>query len=86
MATDVIEIGTISARGQIAIPSEFRKELKLKEGSKMLFFMTDDAIVMKKITAETFSDITKPFRNAKKKIKEADVTALMHKMRNENNS
>lgn len=35
----VIEIGTISSRGQIAIPSSIRAELELSEGEKIMFIL-----------------------------------------------
>ena len=37
---ELIEIGKISSRGQIAIPSDIRKELDLKEGQRVLFFLS----------------------------------------------
>ncbi len=77
----IVEIGSVSSRGQIAIPSGIRKELGLDEGTRVLFLLEDDAVIMKKITSETFAELTKPFREAKKKIKEDDVVGLIHKMR-----
>ena len=35
---DLIEIGKISSRGQIAIPSEIREKMGLEEGTKILFY------------------------------------------------
>jgi len=81
MEAETIGIGSISSRGQIAIPAEIRRELKLKEGTRVLFFTQEDAVIMKKITTETFSEITKPFREAKKKITETEVADLIHKLR-----
>ena len=83
MATEAIEMGSVSSRGQIAIPSSMRKELGLEEGSKVLFVLKDDTVLMKKVTVESFAEITRPFREAKKKIKETDVNALIHKARKE---
>ena len=79
--SEVLEMGRVSSRGQIAIPSDIRKELGLEEGSKVLFILEDDTVLMKKITKESFADITKPLRQAKKKIKERDVVDLVHKYR-----
>lgn len=76
-----IEIGKISSRGQIAIPSDIRAKLGLEEGSKVLFFTEDDTLLMKKVSAESFAEMTKPFREARKKIREEDVPALIHKLR-----
>jgi antitoxin PrlF len=79
--SEIIEMATISSRGQICIPTDIREEMGLKEGTKILFFMKDDALVMKKVNTETWAEITRPLREAKKKIKEEDVPALIHKMR-----
>ena len=78
---EVIEMGKISSRGQVAIPSDIRNQLKLQEGSKVLFFLEDDTLLMKKVNAESFAQLTKPLREAKKKIREEDVTDLVHKLR-----
>ncbi len=37
--------------------------------------------LMKKVTKESFAVLTKPLRQAKKKIKEEDVVDLVHKFR-----
>ena len=78
---EIIEMGTVSARGQIAIPADIRKEMNVKEGQKMLFFLEDDTLIVKKVTMQSFEQLTKPLRAAKKKIEEAEVTSLIHKMR-----
>ena len=69
MGTEIIEIGKISSRGQIAIPSEIRQKLDLQEGSKVFFLVDNDLLLLKKVTSETFAQITKPLRKARKKIK-----------------
>lgn len=81
MATDIFEIGSVSSRGQIAIPSDIRKELGWEEGTRVLFVLENDTVLMKKVTAESFADITRPLREAKKNIKEEDVVDLVHKFR-----
>ncbi len=81
MATEIFEIGSVSSRGQIAIPSGIRKELGIEEGTKILFVLEDDTVLMKKVTKESFAALTKPLRQAKKKIKEEDVVDLVHKFR-----
>jgi len=79
--TEIIEMGKISSRGQVAIPSDIRSRLGLEEGSKVLFFLEDDALLMKKIVPSSFAELTKPLRKAKKKIHEGQVNELIHKMR-----
>jgi len=84
---ELIEIGKISSRGQIAIPSEMRHNLGLEEGSKILFLQEKDAIVIKKVIPESFAEITKPLKDAAKKsgLKESDVVDIIHRMRKEKN-
>jgi len=78
---EIIEMGTISSRGQIAIPSNIREHLGLKEGTKVVFAVSNNALIMKKVESMSWDEITKPLRDAPKKIKEEDVTDLIHKMR-----
>ncbi len=84
--TKIIELGTISSRGQIAIPSKIRGELELKEGEKVLFVLDGDTLIIKKVEAEkTFAEITKPLKeNAKRTgLKESDVVDIVHRFRKE---
>ena len=82
----IIELGTISSRGQIAIPSKIRGELELSEGEKILFVLDGDTLIIKKVmTEKTWEEITKPLREAAKKsdLKESDVADIIHRMRRE---
>lgn len=79
--TELIEMGTMSSRGQISIPNDIRKEMGLEEGTKVLFLLTDGSLVVRKATMESFASVTKPFREAKKKIEEHEVNALVHRIR-----
>ncbi|HLC72422.1 MAG TPA: AbrB/MazE/SpoVT family DNA-binding domain-containing protein [Candidatus Nanoarchaeia archaeon] len=78
-----IEMGTVSSRGQIAIPSSMRKKMKLREGEKVLFVISDDALIIKKVLPETFAEITKPLKEAaiKAGLKEEDVPAMIQRFR-----
>ena len=78
-----IEMGTVSARGQICIPNKIRDEMGLKEGSKVLFLLSDDSLLMKRVSIQTFSEITEPLKKIKKKITEDEVVDLVHKVRRE---
>ena len=79
--TKTVEIGTISARGQVAIPSSMRDKLHLMEGEKVLFVLEDGFLVLKKVSDLSWDEITKPLREAKKKISERDIPKLVHKLR-----
>jgi len=80
---EVIEMGKISARGQIAIPAEIRREMDLQEGQRVLFVLENDTLMIKKITTQTFSQITKPLKEAMKKtsFQEKDVPELLQQFR-----
>ena len=79
---EIIEMGTVSSRGQICIPNDIREDMGLSEGSRVLFVLQDDSLIVKKVNIETFAQITKPLKQeAKKKIKEEEVNDLIHKLR-----
>ena len=82
--SEVVEMGTISSKGQVAIPALIRDEMGLEEGSKVLFMLTDDTLLIKKVNNKTFAEITKPLKEAVKKagLKEEDVVDLVHRARN----
>jgi len=79
--SEVVEMGKVSSRGQIAIPVQIRKEMGLEEGSKVIFFLEDDTLLIKKVSEQTLEEITKPLKLAKKKISQEQVTDLIHRMR-----
>ena len=78
-----IEMGTVSARGQICIPNSIRNEMGLKEGSKVLFILSDDSLLMKRVGMKSFEEITRPLKEAAKKagMKEEDVPDMIHRFR-----
>ena len=76
-----IDIGTISARGQIAIPTTIREKMRLKEGEKVLFLLEGDSLLIKRVESLSWAEITRPLREAKKKIREQDVSELVHRLR-----
>ena len=80
-----IEMGTVSSRGQICIPNDIREGMGLKEGSKVLFVLADDSLLIKKVNMQTFAEITKPLKDAAKKagMKESDVVGIIHRFRAE---
>lgn len=80
---EIIEMGTVSSRGQISIPVKIRDELKLEEGQKVLFFLEDNTLLVKKVTKMSFAEITKPLKEAAKKaeLKESDVPEVIHRFR-----
>ncbi|MEK6891173.1 MAG: nucleotidyltransferase domain-containing protein [Nanoarchaeota archaeon] len=86
----IVEIGTVSSRGQIAIPVDVRNKLNLKDGEKMLFVLEGDTLIIKKVSShnKTWEEITKPLREAAKKsdLKEENVVDLVHRSRKLNSN
>lgn len=80
---EIIEMGTVSSRGQICIPNDIREEMGLKEGNKILFVLENDALLVKKVTMQTFAEITKPLKDAAKKtgMKEPDAETIVSNFR-----
>ncbi len=85
MGNELFEIGSISSRGQVAIPSDIRKSMGLEEGTKVLFVLEDETLIMKKVTSETFANITKPLKEEARKagLKEEEAVGLVHRARKE---
>ena len=48
--SEIIEMGTISSKGQVAIPLQIRDEMGLEEGSKVLFVLADETLLIKRVT------------------------------------
>ncbi len=76
-----VSVGTVSARGQVAIPMEMLEKLHLKEGEKVLFLLEGESLLVKRVSSLSWEDLTKPLREAKKKIGESDVVGLIHGLR-----
>ncbi len=81
--TEIIEMGTVSSRGQICIPNDIRDEMGLKEGNKVLFVLQDESLLVKKVTMQTFAEITRPLKEAAKRagFKESEVDGIVHRSR-----
>jgi len=78
-----IELGTVSSRGQICIPTSMREELGLADGSKVLFVRVNDSLMLKKVNMQTFEEITKPLKEEAKRLglKESDAVGMVHRAR-----
>ena len=76
-------MGTVSARGQIAIPTDIRGKMHLKEGEKVLFVLEGDTLMMKRVSSMSWDEITRPLKEAAKaaNLKESDVPKWIEKAR-----
>lgn len=81
--SELVQIGKISSRGQIAIPSDIRREMDLEEGNTVLFLLENRTLLIKKVTSKTFAQITNPLKEAiaKTSLTEKDVPDLVKRFR-----
>ncbi len=80
---EIIEMGTVSSRGQICIPNDIREEMGLKEGNKILFLLQDDSLLVRKVNLQAFAEITKSLKEEAKKsrMKESDAEEIVANFR-----
>jgi len=80
---EIIEMGTVSSRGQICIPNDIREEMDLKEGNKLLFVLQDGSLLVRKVNLQAFAEITKSLKEEAKKsgMKESDVEVVVANFR-----
>lgn len=50
-------ISSLSVKGQITIPKEVRRKLKLKPGDKVVFLIRDDGVLIRKALERKLSEI-----------------------------
>ena len=46
-----VEFTRLSEKGQIVIPSQIRKKMKLREGTRFIVLRLDDSILLRKVEA-----------------------------------
>ena len=79
----------MSSKGQVVIPEEIRKRLKLKEGSQFIVIGEKDVVILKSINPPSIKDfddiIIKARKYAEKSgMKKADISAAITKVRGKN--
>lgn len=89
---NMAQLTKVTSKGQVVIPSEIRKELKLEEGSQLAVSRVGSTVLMKKVNIpdphKEFEELTEIFSKlAKKKgIKsEKDVLAIIKMVRRSKN-
>ena len=63
----------MSSKGQIVIPEEIRKKLKLKNGSRFVVLGEKDVIILKNITPPTMDEFNDLIIAARKQAKNAGL-------------
>jgi len=84
----MVEITTISTKGQVVIPSGIRDELGLEEGSQVVISRIEDFVILKKVNIpdpkEEFKRLTELGKKHAKKLgikSEEDVVRIIHEAR-----
>ena len=81
-----IATAQLSSKGQVVIPEEIRKKLKLKPGSKFVVVGDKGTVVLKAITPpsmDEFDELIMEARNQARKagMKRSDITQAVKKAR-----
>lgn len=76
----------MSSKGQVVIPEDIRKRLKLKAGSQFVVVGEDDMVILKTISApsmEAFDSLIYEARRQARQagLKKSDITAAIAKVR-----
>ena len=77
----------MSSKGQVVIPEEIRKRLKLKEGSQFIVIGEKDVVILKSIRPPSIKDFDEIIADARKQakksgMKKSDISAAIAKVRN----
>jgi AbrB family looped-hinge helix DNA binding protein len=76
----------MSSKGQVVIPEDIRKQLKLKAGSQFVVVGKNDVVILKTISAPAMEEFDSLVTAARKQAKQAgmkqsDVAAAIAKVR-----
>jgi AbrB family looped-hinge helix DNA binding protein len=64
----------MSSKGQVVIPEEIRKRLKLKSGSRFVVVSERDVVILKRISPPSMDEFDALIADARKKAKEVGMT------------
>ena len=78
---NLIHIGKVSSRGQIAVPKDIQHAMDLDEGNKVVFTLERDTLMIRKVTSKSWDELSAPLTSVKKKIKESEVDEFIHSFR-----
>ncbi|NKE73641.1 AbrB/MazE/SpoVT family DNA-binding domain-containing protein [Candidatus Manganitrophus noduliformans] len=79
----------MSSKGQVVIPENIRKRLKLKAGSQFVVVGDEDVVILKAISAPSMEEFDTLIAEARKQareagLKKADIAAAVAKARGRN--
>ncbi|MDL2291220.1 AbrB/MazE/SpoVT family DNA-binding domain-containing protein [Desulfovibrio sp. OttesenSCG-928-F20] len=79
-----MELAKITTRGQITIPLEIRKKLKVAEGDKVVFFEDNGRIVVENAAKLAFAQVREDFKGEAERLglaTEQDVVNMVKEVR-----
>lgn len=79
-----MELAKITTRGQLTLPLEIRKRLKVGEGDKVVFYEENGQIVVANAAKMAFSQIREDFKGEAERLglkDEEDVVAMVKELR-----
>ena len=76
----------MSSKGQVVIPEDIRKRLKLKSGSQFMVLGADDVVILKAITPPSIHEFDALIAELRKQasasgMKQSDISAAIAKVR-----
>lgn len=81
----MMNLAKVSANGQITVPVEIRRALKLREGDKILFFQNENGeIVVNNASAQALVKAQRAFSGVAERLgvqSDEDVQALVNEVR-----
>lgn len=83
MSTDEPEVITVTSKGQITIPSQFREEFGLEDGTKLMVVPTDYGLVLKKLELPSIEEFQERVEDRAETVdlSTEEVTQLVHEGR-----
>jgi antitoxin PrlF len=80
-ANDQPEIATVTAKGQITIPSSLRERYEIGEGDRLLAVPTEHGIVLKKIELPSIEEFRERVEEREVDMDMDEVNELVHEGR-----
>ena len=87
----ILEVTSVSTRGQVVIPNDIRENMNLEPGTKMIIIQEGDNILLKPIKAPRMSQFEKIIAIGEKvrkelNLKESDVDQAIKNVRKKRNA
>lgn len=85
MSTDDPKMTTVTSKGQITIPSQFRKQFGLDQGTKLMVVPTEQGLVLKKLDLPSVEEFQRRVeqRTGTVELSMEEIDELVHDARDE---